>query len=77
VRSKPYEIDLHGLTREDAEFNLRLFFENIPPSVRQVYVIHGIGGGVLKKLCAEFWHERIIERAVCVSNPGQTVYYLN
>jgi DNA-nicking Smr family endonuclease len=71
------EIDLHGLTRGEAEIALRDFLDGLPPKTKQVYIVHGIGGGVLKQMVQEFYHSRITHRMVCIGNTGQSVYYLD
>jgi DNA-nicking Smr family endonuclease len=70
------QLDLHGLLCKEAEYALADFLDSVPPKIKQIYIIHGIGGGVLKNMVQEFYHWRIYDRAICIGNPGQTVYYL-
>jgi DNA-nicking Smr family endonuclease len=75
-RNTTAKIDLHGLTKEDAEIALRVFLDGLPDSIHTVEVIHGIGSGVLKEMVSGFYHSRIRDRIVCISNAGQTNYYI-
>jgi dsDNA-specific endonuclease/ATPase MutS2 len=69
-------IDLHGLQSMDAEFNLRCFIDAAPPNTHTIQVIHGIGTGALKNMVHDLRHPRIVSRALCIGNAGQTNLYL-
>ena len=84
--SSPYEsasmkngtvtIDLHGLQVLEAELELRGFLDAVPANTHTVEVIHGIGTGALKNMVHELYHSRIVSRALCIGNAGQTNLYL-
>jgi len=70
------KVDLHGLLKVEAEYELQRALDNLPPNIDTVEVIHGIGSGALKQMVAEFYHHKIYDRAQCIGNPGQTNYYV-
>ena len=76
MTKRTVRIDLHGMLRADAEYELRCALDNLPEGVDTVEVVHGIGGGVLKQMVFEFYHCKIQDRVQCIGNPGQTNLYI-
>jgi len=70
-------VDLHGLLALDAEFKLRSVLDTAPSGTHTVEVVHGIGTGALKNMVQNLYHPRIVSRALCVGNAGQTNLYLD
>jgi len=70
------ELDLHGLTEQDAYLKMLEFFSELPNNCKSVTVIHGFRGGeVLKKMVHNFTHHRIWSKQPGVMNPGQTIIF--
>ena len=76
VKNGTRVIDLHGVDVVQAEFLLRCLLDSVPNNIHTVEVIHGLGTGALKNVVHEFYHSRIVDRALCVGNAGQTNLYL-
>jgi len=76
MRRGTAKIDLHGMLALDAECELRAFIDALPNHIHTVEVIHGIGGGVLKQMVADFYHSRISHKVPALGNPGQTNLYI-
>jgi DNA-nicking Smr family endonuclease len=72
------EIDLHGLTVEDAKFRLEHFLSNVPAGVTEVRVIHGSNRGqALRDMVRlRLRHPRIASKLLTL-NPGETRLLLN
>lgn len=67
------EIDLHGLTAEDAKRRLEHLLTAAPDSVSEVRVIHGYNGGqALRDMVRlRLKHPRIAAKLLTL-NPGET-----
>lgn len=67
------EVDLHGLTAEDAKRRLEHLLSNAAPEVREVRVIHGYNSGqALRDMVRlRLKHPRIASKLVTL-NPGET-----
>ena len=67
------EVDIHGLTAEDAKRRLEHLLSNAAPNVTEVRVIHGYNSGqILKDMVRQrLKHPRIQSKLVCL-NPGET-----
>jgi len=67
------EVDLHGLTSEDAKHRLEHLLSNAGPEVREVRVIHGYNSGQALRDMVRFRlkHPRIASKLVTL-NPGET-----
>ena len=67
------EVDIHGLTAQDAKRRLEHLLSNAGPRVAEVRVIHGYNGGqVLRDMVRlRLRHPRIASKLVTL-NPGET-----
>ena len=67
------DIDLHGLTVDEAEMRLIEFLNGLPKTVRAVCVAHGFKHGTrLKNMVKnDFYHWRVAGKRVGL-NPGAT-----
>lgn len=67
------EVDLHGLTEQDARYRLEHLLSNAGPDVTEVRVIHGYNGGqVLRDMVRrKLKHPRIAAKLVGL-NQGET-----
>lgn len=67
------EVDLHGLTVEDAKFRLEHFLSHVPAGVTEVRVIHGCNRGqALRDMVRlRLRHPRIASKLLTL-NPGET-----
>ena len=67
------EVDLHGLTAEDAKRRLEHLLSNAGPEIREVRVIHGYNSGqALRDMVRlKLKHPRIASKLVTL-NPGET-----
>ena len=67
------EVDLHGLTAEDAKRRLERLLSNLGPQISEVRVIHGYNGGqALRDMVRlRLKHPRIASKLVSL-NPGET-----
>lgn len=67
------EVDIHGLTAEDAKRRLEHLLSNAGPRIAEVRVIHGYNGGqVLRDMVRlRLKHPRIAMKLVTL-NPGET-----
>lgn len=67
------EVDLHGLTVEDAKRRLEHLLSNLGPEVAEVRVIHGYNTGqALRDMVRlRLKHPRIASKLVSL-NPGET-----
>jgi DNA-nicking Smr family endonuclease len=70
-------IDLHDLTRKDAEFVLNFRLDSMDNSVREVAVVHGYHLGTKLRAYVRnvYEHPRILRKIVSV-NPGETILQL-
>jgi DNA-nicking Smr family endonuclease len=70
---KTAEIDLHGLTVEDAKCRLEHFLTNASPDMTEVRIIHGCNRGqALRDMVRlRLKHPRISAKLVTL-NPGET-----
>lgn len=77
-KGKTVEIDLHGLTVEDAKFRLEHFLSHVSPDVTEVRVIHGCNRGqALRDMVRlRLKHPRIASKLLTL-NPGETRLLLN
>ena len=71
------EIDIHGMTVNEAISELDYYLEYLPEDVKEVVVIHGYRQGkrLLDMVRKEFQHDRI-ERKIVSMNPGITVFLI-
>lgn len=67
------EVDLHGLTAEDAKRRLEQLLTSAASEIREIRVIHGYNGGqALRDMVRlRLKHPRIQAKLVCL-NPGET-----
>lgn len=67
------EVDLHGLTVEDAKRRLEHLLSHAGPEIREIRVIHGYNGGqALRDMVrVRLKHPRIATKLVTL-NPGET-----
>lgn len=67
------EVDIHGLTAEEAKRRLEHLLNTAPKNVTEIRVIHGYNGGqVLRDMVRHrLKHPRIAAKLVCL-NPGET-----
>ena len=67
------EVDLHGLTAQDAKRRLEHLLSNAGPEVEEVRVIHGYNGGqALRDMVRlRLKHPRIAAKLITL-NPGET-----
>jgi DNA-nicking Smr family endonuclease len=67
------EVDLHGLTAEDAKRRLEHLLSNAGPEVKEMRVIHGYNSGqALRNMVrVRLKHPRIATKLVTL-NPGET-----
>lgn len=67
------EVDLHGLTAEDAKRRLEHLLSNAGPEIEEVRVIHGYNSGqALRDMVrVRLKHPRIASKLVTL-NPGET-----
>ena len=70
---KTMEVDLHGLTEEDAKRRLEHLLSSAGRDVEEVRVIHGYNGGqVLRDMVRlKLKHPRIASKLIGL-NPGET-----
>lgn len=70
------ELDLHGLTAEQAKTKLNETMKTLPPDVGELTVIHGYRGGTaLLNVVRSYKHPRI-ERKLLGMNQGTTVFVI-
>ncbi len=71
------EIDIHGLTVNEAISELDYFLEYVPEDTQEVIVVHGYNQGkrLLQMVRNEFQHKRIKQKMVSM-NPGITIFLL-
>lgn len=86
--NNPYDIftkmyphlDIHGETVATSDLVIKSFIQdNIKLGNEYIVIIHGIGGGLLKKKTHEILksHKSVIEFNLDFYNPGSTVIKLN
>lgn len=76
VRGSTVELDIHGMTVQQAKKELQSVLKACPKSVKEVDVIHGFNGGqALQKYVRGFKHPRV-ERVVIGLNGGKTTLVL-
>jgi DNA-nicking Smr family endonuclease len=70
-------IDLHELTRKEAEFVLNFRLNALDKDVREVVVIHGyhLGTKLRGYVRNVYEHPRILKKVVS-ANPGETILQL-
>lgn len=70
-------IDLHELTRKEAEFVLNFRLDAMDNNTREVVVIHGYHLGVKLRgyVRTVYEHPRILKKVVS-ANPGETIFQL-
>lgn len=67
------EVDLHGLTAEDAKRRLEHLLSNAGPAVREIRVVHGYNGGhALRDMVRVRLKHPRIEAKLLTLNPGET-----
>jgi DNA-nicking Smr family endonuclease len=71
--NKVVEVDIHGLTAEDAKRRLEHLLTHAAPGVEEVRIIHGYNGGqVLRDMVRlRLKHPRIQSKLISL-NPGET-----
>ena len=71
--NKVVEVDIHGLTAQDAKRRLEHLLTNAAPGVEEVRIIHGYNGGqVLRDMVRlHLKHPRIQSKLLSL-NPGET-----
>lgn len=67
------EIDLHGLSVDDAKYRLEHFLSSLPKGVTEVRVIHGCNRGTALRdmVRLRLKHPRIASKLLTL-NPGET-----
>lgn len=71
------EIDLHGLTVEQARYELTNKINEVGNTVWEISVIHGYNNGTaIRDMVLRFKHPRIQKRILGDLNPGKTTLYL-
>ncbi|MDO5601382.1 MAG: Smr/MutS family protein [Oscillospiraceae bacterium] len=67
------EVDLHGMTADEAKRSLERLLSSAPPAVKEVVVIHGYyNGTVLQEMVrTKLKHPRIASKMLSL-NPGAT-----
>ena len=67
------EVDIHGLTADDARRQLEQFLSRVAPSITEVVVIHGYNGGqvLMNMVRNQLKHPRIASKMISL-NSGQT-----
>ncbi len=75
---KSEEIDIHGMTVNEALSELEYFMEYLPDDIREVVVVHGYHQGkkLLQMVRTQFTHKRI-KRKIISMNPGITIFLLD
>lgn len=70
-------IDLHQLTRKEAEFVLNFRINAMPSSVREIVVIHGYHNGIKLRGYVRnvYTHPRVVQK-IASANPGETIFQL-
>lgn len=71
------EIDIHGMTVNEAISELDYFLEYVSEDTQEVIVVHGYNQGkrLLQMVRNEFQHKRI-KRKMISMNPGITIFQL-
>lgn len=74
---KVEEIDIHGMTVNEAVSELNYFLEYVSDDTREVVVIHGYrqGKNLLQMVRNDFKHKKI-KRKIVSMNPGITIFLL-
>lgn len=71
------EIDIHNMTREQAQRYIELYLNRADGSVKEVTVIHGYTGGtVLRDMVRHGLHHPRIQSVYASLNPGTTILVL-
>jgi DNA-nicking Smr family endonuclease len=67
------EVDIHGLTAQDAKYRLEHLLTHAGPEIKEIRVIHGYNTGqVLRDMVrVRLKHPRIASKLVTL-NPGET-----
>lgn len=75
---KELQIDLHGMTKYEADLYLTEQLNFLPKDITVVRVIHGYHGGkILFNLVRnEFYHYKIDDILPVFANDGETLYYI-
>ncbi len=77
MTNQKVEIDIHGMTRDEAKRYLIRFLNRVNGSVREVEVIHGWSGGtaLMDMVRKGLRHPKIRAKVVSM-NPGVTILML-
>ncbi len=72
-KGREMEVDLHGLTAEDAKCRLEHLLSSVPADVTEIRVIHGYNNGqALRDMVrVRLKHPRIASKLLTL-NPGET-----
>ena len=71
------KVDLHGLTKEEAKFELLRAMNLVDISTRAVLVVHGYHNGrVLRDFVRKEFEHVLIEKKLAIS-PSSTIFVLN
>lgn len=77
ITNQKAEVDIHGMTRDEARRCLTLFLNRVNGSVREVEVIHGWSNGtVLRDMVRKGLKHPKIKSKVVSMNPGITILVL-
>ena len=70
------KLDLHGLTKEEARFELYRFMQFVDTTTRAVLIVHGYHNGtVLKTLVRKEFEHPLISKKIAVDS-SQTLFVL-
>jgi DNA-nicking Smr family endonuclease len=76
VKGTIMELDIHGMTVQQAKKELQSVLKDCPKTVREVVVIHGYNGGkALQQYVRGFKHPKV-ERIIIGMNSGSTTLLL-
>lgn len=77
LSNQKVEIDIHGMTHDQAKRYLLQFLNRVNGSVREVQVIHGWAGGtVLRDMVRKGLAHPKLQAKVASANPGVTILIL-
>lgn len=72
-KPRSMEVDIHGMSQEQAKKRLEQLLTNAAPSLEELVVIHGHHGGTaLRDMVRERLHHRCIAAKLLSLNPGVT-----
>lgn len=73
AKPRTMEVDIHGMTQEQAKKRLEQLLNRADPSLEELVVIHGHNGGTaLRDMVRERLHHRRIAAKLLSLNPGVT-----